>query len=208
MVFCEATMLVNLATTIMMNGVCCLHSMEEDERRMKEQEHTLKKHITVEWQRQRLIDQQHLEQMLQKQGVDAATLLAMERRRKLLATKRRASQQSSKKSTDAIVTQSGCSSTDLDSPYSPTEGLQRGGTCRIHYSGEPLTTNDQPIGLDKRTLSIPDFGTGRSSHCLPLFVFNEAISNLNRSEYSSAISSLLDDESDEEDEDFEVINLQ
>ena len=207
MVFCEATMLVNLATTIMMNGVCCLHSMEEDERRMKEHEHKLKKHITLEWQRQRLIDQQYLEQMLQEQGMDAATVLAMEQRRKLMATKRRASQQSSKKSTDAIVIPSNGSSTDLDSPYSPTEGLQRGGTCRIHYSSKQLITNDQLMGLDKQTLSVPDFGA-RRTHSVPLFVFNEAVCDLNTSGYSSAISSLLDDDSDEEDEDFEVITLQ
>ena len=48
--------MVNLVASVMMNGVCCIHSMQEEEKRQHAQREALRKVINVEWQRQRLME--------------------------------------------------------------------------------------------------------------------------------------------------------
>jgi hypothetical protein len=211
MVFCEASMLLNVASTIMMNGVCCIHSMEEDERRMKEQKEVLKKHIKVEWQRQLILEKELQEQILREQGLDAATLLAAERRRQLMATKLRASQYSSRKSDDTNAAQAHGTNYQYvgrgrDVPHSPTEGTQQGGGTYRKVHEETHHHKKQDLGVG-RIRSAPVLGAKGSTR-VPLVVDQVRLSEVNTSGYSSAVSSLLDEDSDDDEEDFEVINLQ
>jgi hypothetical protein len=102
MVVCDGALVLNLMASVMMNGVCCIHVMEEEERRKKEQREALRKVVEVEWQRQRLMEQEQYQQFLKEKGLDAGSLLADERRKRLIATKVLASQHSSSALSDAL----------------------------------------------------------------------------------------------------------
>ena len=102
MVVCDGALVLNLMASVMMNGVCCIHVMEEEERRKKEQREALRKVVEVEWQRQRLMEQEQYQQFLKEKGLDAASLLADERRKRLIATKVLASHHSSSALSDAL----------------------------------------------------------------------------------------------------------
>lgn len=75
--------MVNLVASIMMNGVCCLHAMHEEEEKKKDHRENLQKAMRVEWQRQRLFEKEQE----QRQHV---VVVAEERRRSLMAAKMKA----------------------------------------------------------------------------------------------------------------------
>jgi len=201
MVLCEAGMLINIASSIMMNGICCIHSLEEDERRMKKQEQVLKEHFKREWDHQFVREEQRQEQIRREKGLDAATLLAVERRRNLMASKLRASQYSSMKSKDTAACKI---NKGLEYAYNPTVGLQRGSSFRKVYFDD----HEVP----KRTILHTSRTRSATFPCTTGSVNKVTVdhnTDVNVSGYSSGISSLFDEGSDEEGDDiFEIIKLQ
>jgi len=91
----DIAMTMNLVTSVMMNGVCCINSPEEEEQRQKEQREEFRKSVNVEWQRLKLMEFEEQRRIMEYNGLDRASILAEERRRSLIATKAMASQQSS-----------------------------------------------------------------------------------------------------------------
>jgi hypothetical protein len=83
---CEGSTLLNFLASALMNGVCCMHSMEQEERRSKETRETLRHLISVEYERQRLLEREHYEKLWREHELDAA-FLADDRRRLYLAAK-------------------------------------------------------------------------------------------------------------------------
>mmetsp|Transcript_29706 Transcript_29706/g.45296 ORF Transcript_29706/g.45296 Transcript_29706/m.45296 type:complete len:212 (+) Transcript_29706:185-820(+) len=100
---CDAALVMNLVSSVMMNGVCCISSMGEEERRNKEQKKMIRKAINVEWQRLKLMEFEHKQRIMREQGMDQGNVLAEERRRFLIATKQRASEQSSAATSRASI---------------------------------------------------------------------------------------------------------
>lgn len=215
MVVVEGATILNLVASVMMNGVCCIHAMEEEERRKKETEKTMRKVINVEWQRQRLMEQEQHERFLRDQGMDAASVMADERRRLYMATKMMAassqhssrasysSQQSEASSKreyrryDSFVAQGPIVKRDDDCdqrtlPESLSPSFHFGGDAKTGKN-DYNTTHSEHVGLDSRSRSTP---IGRkSSQSVPLLVGLT----------SSMNSSLFDDDSD--DEEFDEVNL-
>jgi len=93
MAFCNAALVANLVASIMVSGVCCIHSMHEEEERKKEHKETLKEAISMEWERQRQKDREHRERIVKEARIEAGARLAEERRRYLIYAKTRATTQ-------------------------------------------------------------------------------------------------------------------
>jgi len=171
---------VNLVASVMMNGVCCIHSMQEEEKRQKEQQEALRKAINVEWQRQRLMELEHREMKLREEGKDAASIMADERRRLLMSSKIAASQQASSRS-------------------SATEMLER----------EKLEAQEGNSLPNQRNVPYYDIVMDRSRSAptatrpriyrerVPLVVGDATRSRV----YCTNVSSLLDDDDDDDDDD-------
>mmetsp|Transcript_16179 Transcript_16179/g.22790 ORF Transcript_16179/g.22790 Transcript_16179/m.22790 type:complete len:276 (+) Transcript_16179:112-939(+) len=89
---CDAALVANFVASAMMNGVCCIHSMQEEEKNRKENAETLTAAIRVEWERQRQMDKEHRQQIVEDARREAALQirLAEERRRNVIAAKMRA----------------------------------------------------------------------------------------------------------------------
>lgn len=100
---CDTALVVNLVSSAMMNGVCCISSMGEEERRSKEQKAMIRKAINVEWQRLKLMEFEHKQRIMREQGLDQGAALAAERRRFLITTKQRACEKSSAATSRASI---------------------------------------------------------------------------------------------------------
>ena len=201
---CDAAMVLNFVASSMMNGMCCMHSLEEEERRKKDQQECLRKVISVEWQRQRLMEQEQQERFVRAQGLDAASLLADERRRLYIATKLKASQNSSSRATfsgrsqasqerrcDGFVSQPISINDDDESQRT----MPASSSPRYNF-GENDWPQKQAIGVDSISRSAPTSKAKRnSSQRIPLLVGA-----------SSMDSSLFDGESDTDDE-FDEVQL-
>lgn len=87
-------LLSNILTSSLMNGICCVYSMQEQEARRREHEDFLRKTITVEMERQRIIERELLEKQMKEQGLSDTAVVAEARRRLLIATKIQAKRQS------------------------------------------------------------------------------------------------------------------
>mmetsp|Transcript_18578 Transcript_18578/g.25771 ORF Transcript_18578/g.25771 Transcript_18578/m.25771 type:complete len:268 (-) Transcript_18578:170-973(-) len=89
---CDAALVANFVATAMMNGVCCIHSMQEEEKNRQKDADTLTAAIRVEWERQRQMDKEHREQLVEDARREAALQIrvAEERRRNVIAAKKRA----------------------------------------------------------------------------------------------------------------------
>jgi hypothetical protein len=85
MVFGSALCALNLASSVMVNGVCCFYQMQEDEEKRKEQHGAIQKAIRFEMDRNRHMDKE--ETLRQKHIGVYAYHLQEQRRRKLMVTK-------------------------------------------------------------------------------------------------------------------------
>lgn len=104
MVVCEGSFVVSTIASLMMNGVCCLWQMEEENERQLQQREAIRQDIRVEYERQRQIEQEiwHQRQREYQEAAfqaenwytDSPSAHTDQRRRKLLADKRRLSLQS------------------------------------------------------------------------------------------------------------------
>eukprot|EP00548_Thalassiothrix_antarctica_P003121 CAMPEP_0194154968 /NCGR_PEP_ID=MMETSP0152-20130528/62714_1 /TAXON_ID=1049557 /ORGANISM="Thalassiothrix antarctica, Strain L6-D1" /LENGTH=196 /DNA_ID=CAMNT_0038861483 /DNA_START=61 /DNA_END=651 /DNA_ORIENTATION=- len=195
----------------MMNGVCYMSSMEEDERRQKEEREKIRKAVRVEWERLKLMEFEEQQGLLKEKRLDQASILAEERRINLIATKAMASQQSS------VVSLAG-SRASVASDYSqhsyPKEIFHNGAFTnlgleekkdddhdnnknqRYHFTGTEKLLK-RPVTIRRRSHSIDSRGN-EYSHPVPLIVGGP---------YSArSDSSLLDQDSSDSDE-FDEIQL-
>lgn len=180
MAFCNAALVANLVASIMVSGVCCIHSMHEEEERKKEHKETLKEAISMEWERQRQKDREHRERIVKEARIEAGARLAEERRRYLIYAKTRATTQA----------------------FSATRKRSRAGSGSTGNKSTRTTTTCQEIPryslrTQRRVRSDPLYaprhyssGSTSSNKLLPFTIQNER--------YDSEMSSLLDDYDDDE----------
>ena len=60
---CDGGLAINLLSSVVMNGVCCLHNLSAEEVRNREQQEELRRTINVEYERQRLFDKECRDRM-------------------------------------------------------------------------------------------------------------------------------------------------
>lgn len=60
---CDGGLAINLLSSVVMNGVCCLHNLSAEEERNREQQKELRRTINVEYERQRLFDKECRDRM-------------------------------------------------------------------------------------------------------------------------------------------------
>lgn len=175
-------LLSNVLASVLMNGLCCVHSMQEEEARRREQQEFMRKTIHVEWERQRIIERELLDKQLQEQGLSDAAVVAEARRRLLIATKIQAKKQS-------------CSVGSLDARH---EHSARYDDCQ--YS---MAFDDRQRRPSKTSKSIvPPSSINSRVSSAPVWCVRDA----DLSGSASVVSSLFDE--DEDDEDLEEVALQ
>lgn len=167
--------------SVLMNGICCVHSMHEEEARRKEHQDFLRKTIHVEMQRQRIIERDLLEQQFKERGLSDAAVVAEARRRLLMATKIQAKKQS-------------CSVGSLEAGHDDHPG----GACRYDECLQSYTmTTDYRQCRPRKSLVPPSSSMNSRISSAPVWCVRDA---------EIGVSSLMDDE-DEEDEDLEEVSL-
>ena len=60
---CDGGLAINVLSSILMNGVCCLHNLSAEEERNRQQAEELRRTINVEYERQRLFDKECRDRM-------------------------------------------------------------------------------------------------------------------------------------------------
>ena len=60
---CDGGLAINMLSSILMNGVCCLHNLSAEEERNRQQAEELRRTINVEYERQRLFDKECRDRM-------------------------------------------------------------------------------------------------------------------------------------------------
>jgi len=60
---CDGGLAINMLSSILMNGVCCLHNLSAEEERNRQQQEELRRTINVEYERQRLFDKECRDRM-------------------------------------------------------------------------------------------------------------------------------------------------
>lgn len=149
MVLCDGGMTINLLAGAMMNGVCCLHSIQAEEDRHQRQKDELRRTINVEYERQRLFDKECRDRMKREEQL---LQQIEEQKRRVMLEKQRVAANS-----DNGPLQMGSSSssasraveTFLGSAPRPINTTNETSSLGPHY---------EPIGLDASMRS-------RSSHC-------------------------------------------
>ena len=63
-------LLSNVLSSVLMNGICCVHSMHEEEARRKEHEDFVRRTMQVEMERQRIIEREFIEKQMRGTGAD------------------------------------------------------------------------------------------------------------------------------------------
>jgi hypothetical protein len=202
---CDGAMVLNFVASAMMNGVCCMHSMEQDERRKKEQHEVWRKVMSVEYQRQRLMEHEQQERFLHEQGLDAASLLADERRRRYIAAKLCASQNSGSRRS---CSQQSEASNNRPYDHATVEEIDDSSQRTMPTLTSPRYNLD-----DKSSRQTNQFGPNTRSRSVPT---SEAKENRRgripllvgaASSNASVNSSLLDNEESDSDDGFDVIQL-
>lgn len=208
---CDAALVMNLVSSVMMNGVCCINSMGEEERRSKEQKEMIRKAINVEWQRLKLMEFEHKQRIMREQEMDQGAVLAEERRRFLIAAKQRACEQSSAATSRASITSE-------NSQYPISEDMlekdEFDAVSARRADDHKKNTNEKTVVYEfldtecspkKRSGARSRFaesaGSGVTPRRVPLII---GVPSFIRSD---SYSSLLDDDSDT-DEEFDEIQLQ
>eukprot|EP00339_Tiarina_fusa_P018925 CAMPEP_0117050704 /NCGR_PEP_ID=MMETSP0472-20121206/35007_1 /TAXON_ID=693140 ORGANISM="Tiarina fusus, Strain LIS" /NCGR_SAMPLE_ID=MMETSP0472 /ASSEMBLY_ACC=CAM_ASM_000603 /LENGTH=189 /DNA_ID=CAMNT_0004764585 /DNA_START=316 /DNA_END=885 /DNA_ORIENTATION=+ len=95
MVLGSAMCALNLASSAMVNGVCCMYQMQEEEERQKAHHDAIKRSIRSEYERNRKLD---MEQRLREKEMTMYTLQLSEARRRNLMAKKTSLNCSSQKS--------------------------------------------------------------------------------------------------------------
>lgn len=174
----------NVLASVVMNGLCCVHSMQEEEARRKEHQDFVRRTIKVEYERQRLIEREIWDKQLREQGLTDAAIVAEARRKLLIAAKIQAKRQSC--SAGSLVARADCSSRCDD-------GCQ--------YSMAVVGGSRASLSSSK-SMVPPSSMNGRVSSA-PVWCVRDRTGLYGSA--SSVVSSLLDE--DEEDEEMEQVAL-
>lgn len=79
---------LNLASSAMVNGICCMYQMQEEEERQKANHEAIRRSIRIEYERNRQLDEEQRQRELREIETAARkTKFTEERRRKLMAKK-------------------------------------------------------------------------------------------------------------------------
>lgn len=68
---CDGGLAINMLSSILMNGVCCLHNLSAEEERNRQQAEELRRTINVEYERQRLFDKECRDRMRREEQLQA-----------------------------------------------------------------------------------------------------------------------------------------
>lgn len=180
----------NFVATALMNGLCCVHSMQEEDVRRKEYRDMVRNAVKVEWERQRVLDNELRERQLREQRLDDASILAEHRRRLLMATKVQASRHNLPEGS-------------LDGQYNPAT---QGGTCQCRDvdTSTPKIVNRQRTFATPAIPIVPPSSLNHRIRSAPVCSRDSSMS-----QPVPVVSSLIDDEEDDDDEeDMEEILLQ
>jgi hypothetical protein len=174
-----------------MNGLCCVHSMQEEDVKRKEYRDMVRNAVKVEWERQKVLDNELRERQLREQGLDDASILAEQRRRLLMAAKIQASRQKLPEGS-------------LDGQYNPAT---QGGTCQCRDvdTSTPKIVNRQRTFATPAIPIVPPSSLNQRIRSAPVWSRDSSMSQT-----VPVVSSLIDDEEeeDEDEEDMEEILLQ
>mmetsp|Transcript_24826 Transcript_24826/g.37733 ORF Transcript_24826/g.37733 Transcript_24826/m.37733 type:complete len:207 (-) Transcript_24826:884-1504(-) len=204
---CDAALVINLVSSVMMNGVCCIGSIGEEERRGEEQKDMIRKAINVEWQRLKLMEFERKQQIMQEHGLDQGSMLVEERRKLLIATKQRAHEQSSVATSRASVTSENTQLSILEDIFENKEfdlvSARRAGNNEERNANEKTVTYEfiDKDCLQKKKISVAQLEAVEPQRRVPLII---GVPSFVR---STSYSSLLDEDSDTE-SDFDEIQLQ
>jgi hypothetical protein len=201
---CEGAAVLNFFASALMNGVCCMHSMEQEERRNKETRETLRQMISVEYERQRLLEREHFEKLWREHGLDTS-LVADDRRRLYLAAKMAARDSSSSISklpsnceSSLVMNEQTSDETDNLSLKTLPNSLI---PSRRHILNENKELCTDGEDLDTRTRSAPEV-RDYTRHSLLVPIVMESPSHSH-----SITSSLLDDFQSDSDDELDIIPL-
>jgi len=214
MVVCDGAMVLNLVASVMMNGVCCIHSMQEEEKRQEENRQVIRNAINVEWQRQRLMELEQQEALLKEQGLDAATLLAKEKRRLLMLAKMEASSSSSQQERSMREQPPQPPQEDRDWTSLPNNRTRQQRECFSDHDDFFTRTRSAPIRFPTpppSSVAQSRGGNGVTSRSgnmiassVPVVaVVTPQTTPTNHRPYCTTVSSLMDDDDDDDDDDDE-----
>eukprot|EP00934_Nitzschia_sp_Nitz4_P007279 Nitzschia sp. Nitz4//scaffold27_size158506//53309//53842//NITZ4_002595-RA/size158506-processed-gene-0.72-mRNA-1//-1//CDS//3329545473//7269//frame0 len=170
MVLGNALCALNLASTVMANGVCCFYEMQREEERMREQQQSIRQAVHSEWERQRFLEM--MERQREKEL--EAKVLQSQRRRNVMQSKHESDRSSSR--------DKGSMSPRSSPPRSPVDSISSG----FSHS----TQRRQPR---ERTMSSESVISGKSHS---RFVINTSAGS-NQHLPERQLSSLMDDLDDE-----------
>jgi hypothetical protein len=183
----DAALISNVVASALMNGLCCVHAMQEEEAKREEHKEMLRNAVKVEWERQRVLDSEIRERQLRGQGLVDASILAEHRRRQLMSTKLEASRKN-------------LPGGSLDGQHNTQDGSYR--HCEIDST--PKTSNrHQTFATPTKSIVAPSTLSHRIRSA-PVWSRDCTVSRM-----LSTVSSLLDDgDEDDADEDLDEISLQ
>lgn len=180
----DAALISNVVASAFINGLCCAHSMQDEEAKREEHKEMLRNAVKVEWERQRVQDIDIRERQLREQGLVDASLLAEHRRRLLMVTKLEALRKN-------------LPGDSLDRQYNTTQDY--GSSYRHHceVDSTPKTSNRQQTAFATSTKSIVAPST-LNHRIRPAPVWSR---DVRVSRTLSMVSSLMDDGDDDGDDD-------
>ena len=182
----DVALISNIVATTLMNGLCCVRSMHEEEAMRKEHRDVLRNAVKVEWERQRVLDRELRERQLQELGLDDASILAEQRRRLLMAAKIQASRQNQP---DASL-------------YGQCNPSTQGRCCDVDTS-TPKIVNRQRTCVRSTTPIVPPSSLNHRLRSAPAWFSDNSISQT-----VPVVSSLMDDEEEDDEGDMDEIILQ
>lgn len=141
MVICDGGMTVNLLASAMMNGVCCLHSIQAEEDRHQRQKDELRRTISVEYERQRLFDKECRDRMKREEQLLQEI---EEQKRRVVTEEQRVA--TTPYDTRALHTESSSASQAVETFLGATPHP-------VYHTNEAMSAG-APIGLDNRARSI------------------------------------------------------
>jgi hypothetical protein len=189
MVLGSALCALNLASSVMVNGVCCFYQMQEDEEKRKEQHGAIQKAIRFEMDRNRHMDKE--ETLRQKHIGVYAYHLQEQRRRKLMVTKTTSAGGVHSTSIDG-------SSGRRDQPLQPIENRPERGKITFSSRNSDIRAYSDPM---------PELNKLRRPEPLKRRLSMQVIKRSTYSEFPSGqLNSLLD--SSEDDADLESVTIE
>jgi hypothetical protein len=189
MVLGGALCALNLASSFMVNGVCCFYQMQEEEEKRKEQHEVIQRSIRFEIDRNRQMDKE--EKLLEKHIGVYGYHLQEQRRRKLMVTKNTSAGGIHPTSIDG-------SSGRRDQPLRSIENRPEGGKITFSSRNSDISAYSAPM---------PEFNKLGQPEPLKRPMSMKVVKRSSYSEFPiGQLNSLLD--SSEDDGDFESVTIE